>query len=253
MGRGATGVFKHLLNGPLEAVSRETVYSLQLTAHSSQLTAHSLQLSGIKTMKHVAILLLYILTLIGPGCSGARPRHPNDLCDIFREKEKWYKHAYASYERWHVPIPVMMAIMRHESGFHPEARPPRTTCLFIFPGPRLSTAYGYPQALDQTWEMYKQATDRRGAERDDFADAIDFIGWYCDQSHMLCGISKSDPYNLYLAYHEGQGGFRRKTYQKKAWLKRVATNVRGRTKAYANQLASCELEFRKPQGKCLLW
>jgi len=199
------------------------------------------------------IFLLCILIILSYGCSGTRPRHPDNICKIFRENTEWCKSAYLSYERWNVPIPVMMAIMRQESGFNAKARPPRTTCLLIFPGPRISTAYGYPQALDGTWEMYRQFTDNRRAERDDFADAIDFIGWYCNQSHIECGISKNDAYNLYLAYHEGQRGFRQKTYQKKGWLKRVAGDVQVRTKIYAGQLALCEGEFRKPGGSCCLW
>jgi len=199
------------------------------------------------------ISLLCILTILSFGCSGTRPRNPDNICEIFRENEKWYGSAYASYQRWSVPIPVLMAIMYHESGFDAEARPPRTTCFFIFPGPRPSTAYGYPQALDGTWDMYRRSTKHSGAARNDFDDAIDFIGWYCNQSYILCGIRKNDAYNLYLAYHEGQKGFRRKTYQKKAWLRQVANNVQIRTRIYSGQMASCEKEFRKPGKGCCLW
>jgi len=146
----------------------------------------------------------------------------------------------------------MMAIMYQESGFDAKARPPRTTCLFIFPGPRPSTAYGYPQAVEETWKKYARSTGNWGADRDDFADAVDFIGWYCHVSHKECRIDKNDAYNLYLAYHEGQAGFLRKTHQKKTWLRQVANKVERRARTYRTQLSSCEGEFRK-KGRCCLW
>jgi hypothetical protein len=145
-----------------------------------------------------------------------------------------------------------MAVMHQESKFDAEAKPPRTTCLCIFPGPRPSSAYGYAQALDETWDKYKQETGNWGADRDNFADSIDFIGWYCNLSRKLCGISPNDAYSLYLAYHEGHNGFKRKTYKRKKWLQQVAGKVQRRAKTYTRQLASCKSEFQKGRG-CCLW
>ena len=205
-------------------------------------------------MNIIGICLLFFLIFNIIGCAGIRksPENISDLCEIFREKE-WYSSAYSSYRKWGVPIPVMMAIMYHESAFKAKARPPRTTCLFIFPGPRPSSAYGYAQAINSTWENYREFTGNYGADRDDFSDAIDFVGWYCHISYKECGISKDDPYQLYLAYHEGQSGFNRQTYNKKAWLKEVAGRVQRRADTYSNQLASCEREFQRSGGGCCLF
>lgn len=200
------------------------------------------------------LLLPYIVfTILVCGCAGLQPapQDPNNICNIFLEKRKWYTNAYASYREWGTPIPVLMAIMYQESRFNAKAKPPRTTCLFIFPGPRPSSAFGYSQALDETWAKYKQHTGNSGADRDSFADSIDFIGWYCNLSYTRCGIAKNDANNLYLAYHEGQGGFLKKTYQKKTWLKQVALRVQKQAEMYSKQLASCEHKFRK--HKCCLW
>ena len=82
----------------------------------------------------------------------------------------------------------------------------------------------------------------------DFDDAIDFIGWYNDQSSRRSKISKSDAYNLYLAYHEGQGGFNRKTYRSKKWLIKVARKVQGQSKKYQSQLSGCEKSLKKKRG-----
>ena len=197
-------------------------------------------------------MLLCLAAIFFTGCAGV-PRNPKNVCEIFRENQDWYRNAYESYQRWGVPVPVMMAIMYHESGFRSDARPPRTKCLFIFPGPRPSTAYGYPQALDSTWANYKQSAGAWGADRNDFDDAVDFVGWYCYQSHIRCGIDRKDAYNLYLAYHEGQRGFREGTYLNKAWLKQTAAAVQQRADFYAEQMAGCEKEFQRDRGGCCLW
>jgi len=186
------------------------------------------------------------------GCAApSPPKRLDNICEIFRENRDWYEDAQNSYKRWGIPIPVMMAILHHESRYVSDAKPPRTTCLWIFPGPRPSSAYGYAQAKDETWEEYKESTGNSWADRDDFEDAIDFVGWYSYLSHKKCYIPKNDAYNLYLAYHEGRGGFNRKTYQKKAWLLRVAKRVQTTASQYKSQLAACEGEFKK-KG-CCLW
>ncbi len=143
-------------------------------------------------------------------------------------------------ERWGVPIPVQMAIIRQESRFRDDAKPPRRKLLGMIPWTRPSSAYGYGQVKDETWDWYIQKTGNRGADRDDFDDAIDFVGWYGSVSHRSLGISKWDAYSQYLAYHEGHGGFKRKTYRKKSWLMKVAHRVQVKAKQYSVQLARCE-------------
>ncbi|HKI48265.1 MAG TPA: hypothetical protein VKA69_02995 [Desulfobacteria bacterium] len=186
------------------------------------------------------------------GCATpSPPRNPDNICEIFRENDEWYDDAADSYKKWGIPIPVMMAILHQESKYIGDAKPPRTTCLWIFPGPRPSSAYGYAQVLDGTWEEYRESTGNSWADRDDFGDAIDFVGWYCALSVKKCGISRNSARNLYLAYHEGRGGYNRRTYAKKAWLLRVANKVQKRAVKYRGQLAACEDEFRG--SGCCLW
>jgi hypothetical protein len=202
--------------------------------------------------KSAVLFAAYLFGILFPGCAFTpdQPNNINNICQIFRENPEWYTSARSSYDRWGITIPVIMAIMYQESSFISDAKPPRTTCLWIFPGPRPSSAYGYAQASDATWEQYCRSTGNTWADRDNFEEAIDFIGWYCDVSSKRCLISKKDVYNLYLAYHEGHGGFNRKTYQKKEWLMGVARQVQKRANTYKSQLASCEKEFIKT-GFCL--
>ncbi|HAK53044.1 MAG TPA: hypothetical protein DCM54_14235 [Gammaproteobacteria bacterium] len=194
-------------------------------------------------MLKLLIGTICLVTLL--GCSSAPPKNQDDICAIFGEKKGWYKKARKASRRWGTAIPVMMAFAHQESGFRAKAKPPRKKILWIFPGPRPASAFGFAQATDETWKAYKKSSGRRGADRDDFGDAMDFIGWYNDQSQRKNKIKKTDAYHLYLAYHEGQGGFRKRSFSKKQWLKDVATKVTGRSNMYARQLQTCEKKLNR--------
>lgn len=189
-------------------------------------------------------LTLIVLLLALGGCTASTPRNVADACAIFEEKSGWYKGANASGNEWGSPIPVMMAIMHQESRFQAKAKPPRKKILGFIPGPRPSSAYGYSQAKKTTWQWYERSAGRYGADRDDFEDAIDFVGWYNLQSNKQCGISTSDTYHLYLAYHEGHGGYNRRTYKKKQWLQKVARKVERQANSYRQQLEKCEDDLK---------
>ena len=178
--------------------------------------------------------------LLLASCATAPPRNINDACAIFAEYGDWLPEARAASRRWNVPLPVLLAIMRQESAFQADAQPPRRWYLGFIPGPRPSSAYGYSQALDGTWERYVATTGNRGADRDEFGDAVDFIGWYVNETAQRNHIAKSDAYNQYLAYHEGQEGFARGTYRQKPWLMQRARQVRQQAVRYRAQLNRCE-------------
>lgn len=196
--------------------------------------------------------LLLALALLCGGCAGSAPAQPDNLCAIFREKPDWYRDAAEAGRKWDVPVPVIMAIMEQESKYRSQARPPRTRCLWIFPGPRPSSAYGYAQAIDGTWDWYQDRTGNPHARRDRFADAVDFIGWYSHVSHHLCGIAKSDASRLYLAYHEGHTGYNEGRHHNKPGLLGVAKKVARQAKRYSRQLRACQ-EGLGDRGPCFLW
>ena len=184
------------------------------------------------------------LSLLVVGCTTSPPSDVNNICDIFEEKDDWYDDAEDSRKRWGSPVPVMMAIMHQESRFRAKAKPERKKILWVIPGPRKSNSYGYTQALKETWEVYQRDAGNYGADRDDFGDSIDFIGWYNHQSYRRSGIKKDDPYHLYLAYHEGWGGFNKRSFKNKQWLKEVAKKVSRKSAAYTRQLQGCEEDLK---------
>lgn len=192
----------------------------------------------------LAPTLLAGVLLIG-GCSTSPPRNPHNGCRIFEEKSDWYEAARDSFEKWGVPIPVQLAIIYQESRFDDDAKPPRTKLLWVIPWTRKSSAYGYGQVLDATWDHYRRATGNGWADRDDFDDVADFIGWYGATASRKLGIAKEDAYHQYLAYHEGFAGYQKGTYRHKAWLQKVARKVEKRANLYRAQLAGCEDDLNR--------
>jgi hypothetical protein len=182
------------------------------------------------------------------ACTASVPKNVNDVCSIFVEKDEWYPEAKHSFVKWGVPIHVTMAIMHQESRFVADATPKQTSAFAILPWVNSSSAYGYTQALDSTWEWYQQKTGNHSADREDFSDAVDFIGWYLTMSQTMLGLSKWDTKNQYLAYHEGHSGYMRKSYLKKNWLQKVALKVDKQSKLYKDQLNQCRDELENKHG-----
>jgi hypothetical protein len=193
-----------------------------------------------RLLKLVSILFIFVI-----ACTSNQQINTADSCIIFDQKKNWYKATKKTYEKWETPIALQLAIINQESSFNQFAKPERKKFLGIFPGSRPSTAFGYAQVTNPTWEWYKTKTGNNNASRANFSDVTDFIGWYTTQSKNIIGISKNDFYNQYLAYHEGQGGWKKKSYLEKKWLIDVAKNVERKAKMYNNQLKDCENSLNK--------
>lgn len=193
--------------------------------------------------KYIKISLCFIILFLSTvGCATYRPTNVDNICAIFRGETAWYEAARDANKKWGTPIWVMMAIIHQESRFVHDAQPPRNWFLFI-PLPRRSSAFGYPQAQDASWEEYTKKSGNGGADRDDFEDAIDFVGWYTHVTQRTLGVSKWDAYSQYLAYHEGRGGYQRGTWKSKGWLKQVARKVKRKADTYNAQMKRCKAEL----------
>lgn len=179
------------------------------------------------------------------ACATTPPGNPDNACAIFSDKRGWWDAVRDAERRWGIKPHVTLAIIRQESSFDSDARPPRGRFLFVFPGARPSSAYGYAQALDSTWEEYKSETGRRFVSRDSFDDAADFIGWYAKTANARANVPINDPRALYLAYHEGPGGYQRGTYRSKGWLMDVAAKVDRNAATYERQLRTCRRSLER--------
>ena len=144
---------------------------------------HADQLSRKRLIIAIKLLVVAALCFVAlSGCGTVPPDNPNDICAIFKQYPRWYWESLDSYKHWGVPISVQMAIIKQESHFREDARPPRTKLLGFIPWSRPTTAYGYAQAVNGTWEHYQQETGSRDTDRDEFGDAVDFVGWYADKA-----------------------------------------------------------------------
>ncbi len=188
------------------------------------------------------LLRVLVILLLVASCGGrdkSPPRNMDNACAILKEKKHFKKAFKKTQRRWGVPAHVQMAVLYQESKFVSNARTQNKYLLGVLPMGRQSSAYGYAQALDGTWDEYRKATGNRGARRTKIKDAADFMGWYMNKTKKRNGVSLNDARGQYLAYHEGHAGYARGTYKNKAWLMRVANGVDERSRRYETQLKKC--------------
>lgn len=179
--------------------------------------------------------------LLVAACGGnySAPRDLDNACAIVSERPRYHRAMKQTERKWGVPVYVQMATFYQESKFIGDARTPYRFVLDVIPMGRQSSAYGYAQALDATWDEYRDEEGRRSAKRDRIEDATDFMGWYMDKTTEALGISKADARAQYLAYHEGRTGYARGSYNAKPWLLRVSSQVAARSDTYRSQLMAC--------------
>ncbi|HCQ58910.1 MULTISPECIES: lytic transglycosylase [Sulfitobacter] len=191
--------------------------------------------------KHFCAMMIVLLVASCGGGPQTAPRDLDNACTILKEHPDYLRAFRATERKWGVPIHVQMATIHQESKFVADARTPFKYVLGVIPMGRQSSAFGYSQALDATWDEYLESEGRWRAKRDEIRDASDFMGWYMNLTRDRNGVSLHDARNQYLAYHEGHTGFSRQSYNSKAWLVGVAGKVDSRAKLYERQIAGCRL------------
>jgi hypothetical protein len=165
-----------------------------------------------------------------------------DACELLKDKKSWHQALRASAKDWGAPMGFQLAVMKQESAFDARAKAPRGERKWfgLVQGDRLSSARGYAQALDTTWETYKQETGNGGASRQNFRDAADFIGWYFNTTGKRTGVGQYDYKAHYLAYHEGATGYLQGAWRGKTWLVNTADSVAAQAARYESQISDCK-------------
>jgi len=184
--------------------------------------------------------LIYIFIFLFFASCSSIPKHPANACKIFSEKYLWYKHIKQSSETYGAPVHIILAFVNKESGFNRWAKPKRTKLFKVVPYKRPSSSFGYSQAVNKTWELYKTETNNPLALRTRFKDSVMFIGWYMQKTNKINKIPLSDPYRQYLNYYLGWGSYKNEAYKtdKKAVI--FAKSVEKKSKVYKNQLRECK-------------
>ena len=186
----------------------------------------------------IFFIVLFFLT----SCSSI-PKNTADGCSIFSERYFWYKHAKKTERKWGTPISLQLAIIKMESDFDWLAKPPRHKLFKVIPYKRKSSSLGYSQAVEGTWEQYKNETNNPLATRVRFKDSVDFIGWYTNKTEKILKISKKDSFRQYIAYHEGWGNY--KNYKKNAKVVSLAKRVEQQANKYKQQLNDCNKKLNR--------
>jgi len=182
---------------------------------------------------------LFVILFFLTACSSV-PKYTSNACKIFGEKYFWYKHAKKSSETYGAPVHIILAFVKKESGFNRWAKPKRTKLFKIVPYKRPSSSFGYSQAVNKTWELYKTETNNPLALRTRFKDSVMFIGWYINKTNKINKISFNDAYRQYLNYYLGWGNYSKEVYKtdKKAII--YAKKVEKQSKVYKSQLKECQ-------------
>ena len=122
------------------------------------------------------LIFLFFLT----ACTSV-PKYPQNACKIFGQKYLWYKSVKKSSDTYGAPIHIILAFVNKESWFNRWAKPKRKKLFKILPYKRPSSSFGYSQAVNKTWELYKTETNNPLALRTRFKDSVMFIGWYINK------------------------------------------------------------------------
>ena len=113
--------------------------------------------------KLIRLAVLLALVSCGGGQNQA-PRNLDDACSILDQRRNFLSAMQSSERRWGVPVHVQMATLYQESKFIGNAKTPHKYALGIIPMGRQSSAYGFSQAIDGTWDDYRDASGRQGAD-----------------------------------------------------------------------------------------
>lgn len=199
-------------------------------------------------VRNLAILLAAALGM--SGCASA-PQPSNaeiaDACLLLKQNRQWHDVMRETARKWGAPMGFQLAVIKQESSFDSQALAPRGERQWfgLVEGKRVSSAAGYSQALDGTWEAYKRETGKGMANRNDFRDSSDFIGWYYNTTGKRTGLGQYDYQAHYLAYHEGATGYLKGTWKGKTWLIQTASRVAQQAARYEGQISGCDA--LKPQ------
>jgi len=184
-------------------------------------------------------LIYFTFFLLVTSCSSI-PKYPQNACKIFGQNYLWYKSIKKSSDLYNAPIHIILAFVNKESGFNRWAKPKRTKLFKVIPYKRPSTSFGYSQAVNKTWELYKIETENPLALRSRFKDSVMFIGWYISKTHKINKIPLNDSYRQYLNYYLGWGSYAKKKYKTDKNSIIYAKNVEKQSKMYKNQLRACQ-------------
>ena len=185
--------------------------------------------------------IIIIICFLSGSCSimSNKSISQDNACSILKAKRSWERAVSRTEKKWGISPGMQLSFIMTESNFRPRAKTSKTYLWGVFPTGRLSSAFGYAQAIDSTWDRYKKSSGNRFSSRTSFADSVDFIGWYVIESKRKVGLPKTDVFNQYLSYHQGHRGFLSGAYKNKPNLLKAARRTATNAKKFDSQLTKC--------------
>ena len=180
-----------------------------------------------------------LFSLDAAAQAGAQPwRGDENICAILAQDKSWPADTLRASRRWQVQPWLPLAVIYHESRFEAQARPPMKHINGIWQRP--SSAYGFAQAIDSTWNEYNaKVSSKVILMRDEYQDAVDFASYYLRHIMDSLDVSPTRVDLLYLAYHEGISGYTNKSYSSKKWLIKTSGRVAATAALFHRQWLSC--------------
>jgi hypothetical protein len=177
-------------------------------------------------VRQISLLLFAALAACSAPKPAETPLQPaNATCALIASHKGWAEALANAQARWETPPAPLLAVVRQESNFEV---PKRAT--------QPLAPYGYAQADARTWSAYRTAVKRPHADRADFADAVDFIGWYFAATRARTGANYAKQLAThYLAYSRGQN----RPGKASPAARKNAAQVVAYAKAYQKDLAAC--------------
>lgn len=84
-------------------------------------------------MKWIIIAMPVVCVVTYIALTQVAPPGQNNICVLFKQHPSWYWSAHAAQSKWGVPISAQMAIIRTESHFRADAKPPHKKTAGIYP------------------------------------------------------------------------------------------------------------------------
>ncbi|MCP4588775.1 hypothetical protein [Pseudoalteromonas sp.] len=171
----------------------------------------------------VKVLPLLALVMGLSGCFGSEVRQQLNICEELDNYDEWIEATVSTQLKYGTPISLSLALLE-------------------LPLSDLDKKHVRPRAAD--WDEYRIRSERWGASPHEAEDAVDFIGWFTQQSGTRNSISWDDVSAHYLALRLGHGDYQRFDKSKFPELNQQAQQVELRAQRWQRELTACKQQWQ---------
>lgn len=173
---------------------------------------------------HSRTLTVVLISFALVGCFGSGAKHVEpDICELLDENDEWLKPLANAQANYGTPVSLTLALLEQ-------------------PLSEFDKAHVLPRTAD--WDEYRVRTENWAASPRNIEDAVDFIGWFSQESIKRNKLSWSNVSAHYLSYRLGHGGYHRYDAEKYPELKMKADKIQQQSHKWQQSLKRCQLQWR---------